>query len=246
MIAYISWHQSRQVLRNPKALVLLAGTPLLLIFILGQALDQAFSASPEMPDATNHFGRIFLVMSLIYCSLLAGWTLAKERNNNTLLRHNISPVNVFKMTAGLFLGSWISIMVLGSMTTLAAYLLLGLSLGNKIGALILLLSGTALFSSSLGLLFSLLLPENQAYMGVLSGILPLFIFLGGGYFPIPKHTLLDKISYISPLRWIYDCLEEMVLYNQRGPLAETLLILTLVSALFLLLAALKIKKGGLK
>lgn len=221
------------------------GSPLLLIFILGQALEQAFAMSANYPDATNHFGRIFLVMNLIYCSLLAGWNLAKERSNNTLQRHNMAPVNAFSMTAGLFLGSWISIILLCAGTALGAYLLLGLSLGHRLGALILLLILSALFSSSLGLLFSLILPDKQSYMGILSGIIPLFIFLGGGYFPIPENTVLEHISYISPLRWIYDCLEAMSLYNNQGPIMETLGILAGLSLIMLFLSFLKIRKGGL-
>ena len=246
MIGYIFLGQLRLILKNPKLILLFTITPLLLIYILGTVLDQTFASSPGFQKALDYFGRTFLGMAVMYGSTLSGWAFSKERTWNTMLRHNVSPLGACTVTAGLFLSGWVSVAVLTGISGAAGHFLFGLNLGRAPGLLILLLLMASLFSASFGLLISALVPDAGAGLGLMSGILPVFIFLGGGYIPLPEYGVLHTLSALSPLTWIYECMDSIYDGIGPGPMGTTAFVLLSCSLVFLALAAAIIGKRGLK
>jgi len=220
-------------------------SPLLLTFVLGNALSEVFSYNPQSPSAMDYFGRIFLTMSVFYSALLSAWTMGKERSNHTLNRQMCSPVKDIQFLSGVFFAVWITTLIIALSIMAGNAFLLKITIGMPF-PVILLMAGAAFFSASMGLFFSLLIPDNGSYIGFLSGLIPLFIFLGGGYFPIPEQGIINTLSRFSPFRWILICLHMMAVQQQTGPLGITLIILFGSGMVLFLISVLKTVKRGLK
>lgn len=246
MILYLAWKQFRYILKNPILTGIMIAGPFLLVFVLGQALHTAFSGWNNGPDAMSYFAVIFLSMAVMYGSMVASWGLSKERTQNTLIRLRTAPIIPFQISIGLFLGGWLAVFILMSALVLLLKLLLNVQFGTEDVIVILILLCGTFFASSLGFFVSLTIREEKNNTGILNSIIPLIIFLGGGYIPIPASGILYEASRFSPMRWIVLKMMENYYPDLNIALAAPVFINLVPGIVLLALSILIIRKRGLQ
>ena len=201
-IFILAKQQALQMFKSPLTLILFLFGPVCLIFVLGQALSAVYDANPAMPSAMEYFGITILTMAVMFGSFIASIAINGERKNNTILRLKTAPVKSTSVFIAKFAAMLIIIFLLGAAIILICSLLLNINYGTHIGELLLIIASLAVFSCSLGMSVSTLIENEKSASSILNSIVPLIIFLGGGYFAIPDAGFLKDISVISPLRWV--------------------------------------------
>ena len=70
------------------------------------------------------------------------------------------------------------------------------------------------------------------------------VFLGGGYVPIEvfKSNVLDKLSEISPIKWINDSIINIVFSGNYSKVSTTITINLIMVVIFLTIASMCFKR----
>ncbi|MBU0937281.1 MAG: ABC transporter permease [Spirochaetes bacterium] len=235
-IILIALQQIRLLLKNPAVVLLFLAAPLFMIFVFGQAFTGVFVASGAPLRALDYFGVTLFTMAVVQGTFIASWGVFKEQKNNTRLRLRLAPLSNVAVVFGLFLGSWLILLVLSAIVLLLSAVLLSVNYGSSPAALALPLLALTLLASASGISAATLLGSERAAGGLLNTFVPLLVFLGGGYFMIPETGWLHSAARFSPLRWVNLALLEV---PRSGFSQYTLpaVIFCTAAALLLLLAA---------
>lgn len=201
-IILIALQQIRLLLKNPLVVLLFLAAPLFMIFIFGQAFTGVFIASGAPVKALDYFGVTLFTMAVFQGTFIASWGVFKEQKANTALRLRLAPLGNVAVMSGLFLGSWLILLALATIILLLAKALLSVDYGGSLPALALPLLSLTLLASASGIAIATLIGSERAAGGVLNTLVPLLVFLGGGYFMIPDSGWLHAAAGFSPLRWV--------------------------------------------
>lgn len=238
-ILYISRHQIRLFLKTPVIPLLFIAAPVFIIYIIGQALTGVFAASGAEINAMNYFGVTLLNLAVFQGTSLAAWGVFKEKKSNTSIRLSLAPLAKSTVVWGTFLGIWA---VLGTLSFIVLFLLqtlLSVTYAASSGQILVLLGVESLLAAALGVSLSVLLEQEKTANAVISTMVPILVFIGGGYFPVPDSGFLHNLSVISPLRWI----NLAMLEQMDNSYFLTALLFSLAAASVLLgLAALKVRR----
>lgn len=194
--------QVRLLLKSPGVLALFIVGPLFIIFVFGQAFTAIFAAGDQGFDAMQYFGVTLLTMAVFQGSFIASWAVFKERRSNTEARLGVAPIGRVSATLGAFLGSWLSLAILGCVIMAAASVFLSIDYGERPWLSALLVGAEALLAASLGVSMAVVFGQERAANGLMNAIVPLLVFIGGGYTIIPESGFLHDLSRFSPIRWI--------------------------------------------
>jgi ABC-type multidrug transport system permease subunit len=197
----VAGNQAKLLSKSPAVLALFVGAPFFLIFIWGQAFTAIFAAGGPGISAMDYFGITLLTFAVFQGASVAAWGVYKEKRANTEVRLSLAPVGRTAVFLGTFLGSWASVLVLGSAVMLACALFLRVNYGPPALAL-LLLGGESCLAAAVGVSIAALVGQEKGANSILSSLIPLLVFLGGGYMPIPDSGFLHVASAASPIRWV--------------------------------------------
>jgi ABC-2 type transport system permease protein len=178
-------------------------------------------------------------MGLCQGTFIASWGVSKDKKSNTAIRMAIAPVGRSTVVFGTFIGTWICLLALGGTVFAAAKFLLSVDYGPSPGLTLLLLGIESLFSAALGISLAVIIDDEKAGNAILNTLIPLIIFLGGGYTMIPETGFLHNIAVISPLRWINLALFSVIKNESNNYAVIAILFCSLVSLLLLGMTALK-------
>jgi len=202
ILLHIARHQLRLLFKSPGIIALFIMGPLFLIFIFGQAFTSIFAMTNAGISAIDYFGTTLLTLTVFQGAFVAAWGVAKEKKANTNLRLAVSPVGKTQSLMGTFLGSWASLFLL-SLTILAlAILFLSVDYGDSFLVPVLMLGSESLLASALGISSAVIIGKEESAGGLLNSLVPVLVFLGGGYMIIPESGFLHDIAWISPVRWV--------------------------------------------
>ncbi|HMN32632.1 MAG TPA: ABC transporter permease [Chitinophagaceae bacterium] len=197
-------------------------------------------------NSVQHNVPSWSIFGIFFMVLVISESLITERNTGSWTRIKLIQGSLFDI----FVGKILFFILLGIiqfyfMLLVGVYLmpLLGLDalvIGTHQGALFLMVSSISLCAASVGILFGMIFNStNQALpVGAISVVI--LSAVGGVWVPLEiLPPLLSKISYISPLRWSLEGINNILLRN--GGLSTILIpsfALVLVSAISLLISKL--------
>jgi len=232
-------HQLRLQLRSPGILALFVVGPLFIIFVFGQAFTAIFAAGNQGFSAMQYFGVTLLTMAVFQGSFLASWAVFKEKRSNAEARLGVAPIGRVSATLGAFLGSWLSIAAIGCVVMALGSVFLSIDYGDRPWLSALLVCVEALLASSLGVSLAVVFGQERAANGVLNAIVPLLVFIGGGYTIIPDSGLLHELSRFSPIRWINLAMLDLALPDTGEYVAAALSFSLAASAALMSIACLR-------
>lgn len=188
----------RQNVRNPIAAGLLTAAPVVLVFILSEALKNVFPGG----RAFAFFTVLILTQATAFGAHLGHWGIHKHRQHATLARLRIAPMGALSFVVGTFAGSFLTLWAFLAIAASATVVLFGVTITGSAVAAIAVLGGGAAFAIALGMLVATVVESPQAALGVSNTLIPAVILASGGYVPIPESGFLFEVSRFSPLGWM--------------------------------------------
>lgn len=169
----------------------------------------ALSASRQ-PRAIDYFGITILTLAVLYGAFLGSHGVVKEKSLKTLNRIYTAPVTKMQFLLGTCLGTLTALLIQMTTLFLAGKYLLSIYYGENIPAVVFLLLCEGFFALALGVGIANLVGNINAVIGILSGLIPVFIFLGGGYGKLPDTKVFEFFSRFSPVTWVNKALFETI------------------------------------
>lgn len=201
-IQLLARHQVRLLTKNPGMIALFIIGPVFIIFIIGQALAGVFENAGMGIQAMDYFGATILTLAVFQGTSIAAWGMLKEKKSNTESRLALSPVRKEALLWGTFLGTWLFLGILSFIVLFLLKNILSVHYGPSTPSVLLLLAAESFLASAAGVSLAVLLEKEKAANAVISSLVPVLIFIGGGYSPLPESGFLHDLAIISPIRWL--------------------------------------------
>lgn len=193
--------------------------------------------------AIDYFGITMLTLIIMYSISSVIYSITMEYIDGTLNRIRQMPVNIYRFFIGKLIGN-ISITILqASLIILISKTFMGVSYGKNFGYVVLILLSQIIMCSSLGIAIGVLSKKHHIAQSIFSVLIPVIVFLGGGYFPLERigSKFLIDISIISPIKWINDAIFGVVYLDNLDTLPIAITINLWVAVFVLIASAYKLK-----
>lgn len=189
-------------------------------------------------DSVVHSFIGFLIFFSMFTMVFGIGSIVEEREWNIWQRLKVSPVPERTILMGNFIANVIIGGIQVGLSILISKYLFNIDLGTSTLGLLIVLLGFILATTSLGLLWALVVKSHQQ----LSTILPIVVvstsMLGGCMWPIEiiKSPIIRNMSYITPQRWAIIGMEKIIIYNNEAiDILKQFLVLVGMSVLLLVI-----------
>jgi len=193
----------------------------------------------RQPRAIDYFGITILTMGMLFGSFIGAYGITRERSLRTLNRIYAAPVSRLEFLTGTSLGALVLLVLQASLVFLAGKYLMNIYYGEKILTVLTLLVVMGFFSLAMGTGMAGMFNDNKTSDALLNTLIPLFLFLGGGYMRLPDTPFFNVASRFSPVYWINKALFEAVYSTQQEFFFPAVGICLFIAGAMLLTAALK-------
>lgn len=161
--------------------------------------------------STDYFSVTVLLMIILYSAFSGAIVFMVERTGKTIIRLNCSPIKKYEIFLGKLIGSIFITLFEVIILIIFTKFILGAYWGNHMGMNIIVIISEIVFAISLGIFTGLVFKEEGGVFGFLTLVIPITIFLGGGFVPLDSFSgILLNISSISPMRWTNQALFGMI------------------------------------
>lgn len=198
----------------------------------------------RQPGSLDYYAVTMMTMILLYASMTGFWSVRGEREEMTAGRILCAPVKRYEFLTGKVLGCIMITLVQALVVILFSALVLKANWGEDPLAVALLLLTYSIMSVSMGVGLAYLFRNGDAANGILNTIIPIIVFLGGGYVPLSvMGGTLVNISSVSPVKWANTALFKIIYDGDYSALATSAAINLAIAAAFILVSALFSRKG---
>lgn len=208
-------------------------------YISVESLDEK-----RQPRAVDYYGITMTTLIIMYASLTAGFGMNLEHTLKTGNRMLVSPVMKEEIFIGKVLG-FLGITVLQiAIVVLFSKYVIKVQWGNHIGMIILVLSSEILMSVSIGIAVSFFTKSEAAMSGILNLIIPIMIFLGGGYTPLEQlnSSIINNIANASPIKWVNDSILNIIYRNDFGKFIPSIAINVSIAIILLIISSILFRR----
>lgn len=204
-----------------------------------RALDEK-----RQPGSLDYYTITMMTMILLYASMTGFWSVRSDMEQKTAYRTLCAPVRGYELLTGKVLGCTIVTLVQGLVVILFSGLVLNAYWGEDLVTVTLLLLSQSIMAVSMGVGLAYLFKNGAAGNGILNTIVPIFVFLGGGYVPLNvMGSTFENISSISPVKWINSALFRMIYDGDYSQVPISLGINLTIATAFIMIAELFSRKG---
>lgn len=208
-------------------------------FVSLKSLDQK-----RQPGSLDYYAITMMTMIILYASMTGFWSVKNDMEDMTAGRILCAPVKRYEFLMGKVLGCIIVTLAQGLAVILFSKFILKAYWGEDLLSVSLLLLSYSIMSVSLGVGLAYLFKNGDAANGILNTIIPVIVFLGGGYVPLSViGNSLTNISNISPVKWANTALLKMIYDKDYSALLTSVVINLAIAAVFILISALFSRKG---
>lgn len=198
----------------------------------------------RQPGSLDYYAVTMLTLILLYASLTGFWAVRSEMEQRTAARMMCAPVRGYEVLMGKVIGCISVTIVQGLAVIVFSKLILKAYWGENLLPVAIILLTYSIMTVCLGVATAYIFKGAEAASGVLNTIIPLLVFLGGGYMPLTFLTgFLAKIAVISPVNWANTALFKVIYNADYSAMAGSVVINLSLSALFIMTAAFLSGKG---
>lgn len=198
----------------------------------------------RQPGSLDYYAITMMTMILLYASMTGFYGIKSDMEQMTANRTLCAPVKRYELLTGKVLGSILVTLVQGLAVILFSGLILKANWGDDPATVTLLLLSYSIMAVSMGVGLAYLFRNSDAASGILNSIIPIFVFLGGGYVPLEvMGSTASKFSVISPVNWINSALLRVIYDGDYSHVPISLGINLAIAAAFILIAVLFSRKG---
>lgn len=208
-------------------------------FVSLESLDKR-----HQPRAIDYYGVTMTTLIVMYAAMTAGYGMNSERVRNTINRMFVSPLRKQEIFAGKVIGFLLITMIQIGVVVVFGKYVIKVNWGDNIGIILAVLSAEIAMSISIGIAVSFFAKSEAAMTGILNLIIPITIFLGGGYVPIEQinSKVISGLSKISPVKWINDSMFNVIYRNDYGTVISAILINIAIALVLLVFASLAFRR----
>ncbi|MGY0374560.1 ABC transporter permease [Clostridium sp. JNZ J1-5] len=208
-------------------------------FVSLESLDKR-----HQPRAIDYYGVTMTTLIVMYAAMTAGYGMNSERVRNTINRMFVSPLRKQEIFAGKVIGFLLITMIQIGVVVVFGKYVIKVNWGDNIGIILAVLSAEIAMSISIGIAVSFFAKSEAAMTGILNLIIPITIFLGGGYVPIEQinSKVISGLSKISPVKWINDSMFNVIYRNDYGTVISAILINIGIALVLLVFASLAFRR----
>ncbi|WP_349409520.1 ABC transporter permease [Pseudalkalibacillus sp. SCS-8] len=156
--------------------------------------DVVITASGNKPRAIDYYAITMFVMILMYGIAFVSESLSEEMFGTMKERFRSLPVKTHEMFIGKTLGSLVLLFMQGLIIFGITKYGFNVDWGNNFGFVLLMLLIISLFATAFGIMLCTVAKNVDQIRGLINMLVPLFTFIGGGYFTID----LGFLKYLSP------------------------------------------------
>jgi len=208
-------------------------------FVNVRSLDEKKQAG-----SLDYYAVTMMTLILLYASMTGFWSIRSDIEQRTASRTLSAPVRKYEFLTGKVLGSIIITLIQALVVVLFSGLILKAYWGEDPVTVALLLLSYSIMTVSIGVGLAFIFKNSGAANGVLNSVIPFFVFLGGGYIPLSvMGSTFEKISVISPVKWINLALLGVIYDNDYSKVLISIGINVVIAAVFILMAVLISRKG---
>ncbi|MEA4825575.1 MAG: ABC transporter permease [Clostridium sp.] len=208
-------------------------------FVSLESLDKR-----HQPRAIDYYGVTMTTLIVMYAAMTAGYGMNSERVRNTINRMFVSPLRKQEIFAGKVIGFLLITMIQIGVVVVFGKYVIKVNWGDNIGIILAVLSAEIAMSISIGIAVSFFAKSEAAMTGILNLIIPITIFLGGGYVPIEQinSKVISGLSKMSPVKWINDSMFNVIYRNDYGTVIPAILINIAIALVLLVFASLAFRR----
>lgn len=193
----------------------------------------------KQPGSTDYYAITMLTLIMLYSSLTGFWGFRNEVEQKTGPRILCSPIRNYEMLTGKVIGAITVTIVQGLVVILFSKWILKANWGQDPLPVALLILTYAIMTVSLGVALAFLIKSSDAASGILNTIIPILVFLGGGYIPLDvMGDSFAKIGMVSPVYWVNTALFKIIYERDYSGMAASLGVNLGLAFLFITISAL--------
>lgn len=179
-------------------------------YVLIHSLDRN-----RQPGSLDYYAVTILTMILLYSAQTGLWGIRSEVEGKTGPRILCAPVKRHELLTGIIMGSILVTFIQGFIVLLFSRLILKAYWGEHLPIVLLVILTYSIMAVSIGAALAMIFRKSEAGSGIINIIIPIFVFLGGGYVPLDfMNGMIKKMSVVSPVRWVNQGLFQ-VIYEGR-------------------------------
>ncbi len=199
----------------------------------------------RQPGSTDYYAITMLTLFLLYATLTGFWGVRSEIEEKTAARILCSPTTNYQLLAGKVLGG-ITVTILQALVViLFSGLILKADWGEDLFTVALLVISYSIMAVSIGVALAYMIRNGEAASGILNSVIPVLVFLGGGYVPLETmNANLSTIASISPVKWINSALLNVIYDGNYSSVAVSVCINLGMAVLFIVFSVVFSKRGN--
>lgn len=197
----------------------------------------------KSPGAMDYYGITMLTLIIMYSCMTGAFSFKAERTLKTEMRLLASPIKKFEIMLGKILGAiFVSVIQIIVVFIFSRYIF-NANWGDNLFVVGMILFSEIVMAVALGVAVSFIFISDQSINGILNMIVPLFVFFGGGYFPIEQFgAAMQTVADASPVRWVNKSLMQVIYNNDYSSLATTLVLNFSLAAACIFIASISFRR----
>jgi len=180
----------------------------------------------KQPRAMDYYAVTMITLIIMYATMTGSYSITGERTTKTESRMVITPVTKYQIFIGKAIGCVLVTVLQILIVFLFSKYVLKINWGDNILVVLLILFSEIVMAISLGTGMALITKNESASNGILNALVPIMIFLGGGYVPLDQFQskALNLITQVSPIKWTNEAILKVIYSNDMSTVAQTLII----------------------
>lgn len=169
------------------------------IYFSDNIKEEALDIDGKIPRALDYYAVAMLVMTMMYGTMYGCSAMSEEQFYKTQIRLKSAPVAPYQIYIGKVAGTILTLMLDGVIIILFTKYVYSVDWGNNILLILFACLSLSVMSAGLGIASFMLIGDENKAQALLSILVPVFTFLGGGYIPIQyMSSIMEKLSFVSP------------------------------------------------
>lgn len=204
-------------------------------FTVSRSLDRS-----KQPSAMDYYAVTMITLIIMYASIGGSQTITTEKNDRTLTRIYTTPVTNGEILTSKVIGNVIGTMLQILFVFLIDSIFLKANFGSHLLPLAAVLFSQIIMVIAFGVGMGYLFKNSASSITIIQTIIPILVFLGGGYVNLELMGVtgfISKLALISPVKWINRTILQIIYANDLSSFVPTVLICLVTATIFIGISA---------
>lgn len=203
-------------------------------------IEEAINPDGKRPAGLDYYAIAMLIMTMMYGTTYGASAMAEDQFYRTEIRLKSAPLHPYEIFTGKVAGTIFTLMLDASIIFIFTKYVYDVNWGDNILFIMFTCFTLAVVATSIGVASFMLIGDENKTQALLSILVPVLTFFGGGY--MPYHTMssaVKKLSLISPNYLGLRIMLNTIYEGSQGQIMQYMAILWTASLLLFIISAFK-------